>query len=261
MPTTSIMVEFVDSSKIYKANYQRETSAGRVKRIAETWKEDVANFPKVSYRDGKYWVFDGAHTLAARKLRNGNKDLLVECKVYRGLTYNEEAELFVLQNGISKGVEANAKLKALYEKGDVDVREFKKEMEDLGIIIDFSKSSGFNKIVCVNTAFKLYSSRSSSRVFKKAIELIKYSWGGMPSSFQKEVIIGMDMFVDTYSGMFKENALTSALSKYNPETIKAAAKSIPGNRCNAKYATQILRFYNEGKGKGKKSLDESLLWK
>ena len=81
--------EMVINSKfleVPRSYYQRNLNANRVKRIAAEFDERIANAPKVSYRDGHYYVFDGQHTIAARKLLNNNCDLNIVCKVYSGLT-------------------------------------------------------------------------------------------------------------------------------------------------------------------------------
>lgn len=105
--------EMVINSKfleVPRSYYQRHLNASRVKRIAAEFDERIANAPKVSYRDGHYYVFDGQHTIAARKLLNNNSDLNIVCKVYSGLTEQEEALLFAQQTGISAPLTAGAKL-------------------------------------------------------------------------------------------------------------------------------------------------------
>ena len=64
--------------------YQRELNTERVHRIAKEFDERIANEPKVSYRDGHYYVFDGQHTVAARKQLNGDKDLVSSVKLCEG---------------------------------------------------------------------------------------------------------------------------------------------------------------------------------
>jgi hypothetical protein len=49
--------------------YQRKLNAGRVAKIVAGFDERIANEPKVSFRDGHYYVFDGQHTIMARKQR------------------------------------------------------------------------------------------------------------------------------------------------------------------------------------------------
>lgn len=39
--------------------YQRRLNPGRVTRIVAKFDERIANEPKVSFRDGRYYVFDG----------------------------------------------------------------------------------------------------------------------------------------------------------------------------------------------------------
>ena len=77
--------------------YQRRLNTNRVARIVAGFDERIANEPKVSFRDGRYFVFDGQHTVSARKKMNNNTDLPILCKVYYGMTELDEALLFALQ--------------------------------------------------------------------------------------------------------------------------------------------------------------------
>lgn len=45
--------------KILGEDYQRELNEARVAKIVSSFNEMVANDPKVSCRNGKYYVFDG----------------------------------------------------------------------------------------------------------------------------------------------------------------------------------------------------------
>ena len=45
-------------------SYQRKIDAARVERIVNSFDPRLANEVKVSFRDGKFYVFDGAHTLS-----------------------------------------------------------------------------------------------------------------------------------------------------------------------------------------------------
>ena len=71
--------------------YQRALHPARVARIAKEFDERVANEPKISFRDGHYYVMDGQNTIAARKFLNGGDDLQIRCKVYFNMTEQEEA--------------------------------------------------------------------------------------------------------------------------------------------------------------------------
>ena len=64
-----------DLLEIPRNTYQRRLNPQRTKRIANAFDERIANEPKVSLRNGRYYVFDGQHTIAARVERNGGKPL------------------------------------------------------------------------------------------------------------------------------------------------------------------------------------------
>ena len=82
------------------------------KKMSAEFTELIANPPKVSYRDGHYFVFDGQHTIVTRRAMNGGQDLPIICKVYEGLTEEEEAMLFSRQTGVSTPLTAGAELRA-----------------------------------------------------------------------------------------------------------------------------------------------------
>ena len=135
--------EMVINSKfleVPRSYYQRHLNASRVKRIAAEFDERIANAPKVSYRDGHYYVFDGQHTIAARKLLNNNSDLNIVCKVYSGLTEQEEALLFAQQTGISAPLTAGAKLRAKIHGGDPEAIAFQSATQRAGFGLSFNQS-------------------------------------------------------------------------------------------------------------------------
>lgn len=76
--------------------YQRALHPARVARIAREFDERVANEPKISFRDGHYYVMDGQNTIAARKFLNGGEDLQIRCKVYFGMTEREEQKILLM---------------------------------------------------------------------------------------------------------------------------------------------------------------------
>lgn len=88
----------IDSSKLEvpRNTYQRDQKLRQINDISKDFDERVANEPKVSYRDGRYFVFDGQHTIAARVHRNGGDPLPILCKVYFGMTEKEEARCISL---------------------------------------------------------------------------------------------------------------------------------------------------------------------
>ncbi len=133
--------------------YQRGVERKRVEMIAADFNEYVANEPKVSFRNGKYYVVDGQHTIEGRILRNGGKDLPILCKVYTGLTMEQEALLFAEQNGHSAPLSAGIKLRAKVVGGDAPSKAFLAATNRVGLAFNYdSMQLSDYRISCVGTA-------------------------------------------------------------------------------------------------------------
>lgn len=234
--------------------YQRPIDERRVKRIVSTFNPGIANEPKVSHRNGMYYVFDGQHTLAALKMMNGNKHLPVNCKVFTGLTQQDEARLFSEQNGLARGVMRNDKMKALYVAGDVDVCDLHDTLEEIGITFNFTKSKGEYKIVAYGTALKIFVNVSRED-FIQIIELIKQSWNGDADSFSNEILNGMYVFYMTYKGQFDFKKAVGRFGRVSPLKIVRDGKLYTKGG-NKRFAMQLVIAYNKG---AKSRLDERLL--
>src|SRR5699024_11719604 len=83
----------IELLEVPRGSYQRELNIHRVRKIAAAFDPRLLNPPKVSYRSGRYYVFDGQHTIAVLKLLNGGKDLMVRCIVYTGMTDRKSTRL------------------------------------------------------------------------------------------------------------------------------------------------------------------------
>ena len=228
---------------VISADYQRELQPQRVRSIVSAFNPNLVNPVKVSFRDGKYYVFDGQHTLAALKLLNGGTDVIVECKVYYGLAFKEEAELFAQQNGISRGVESIAKFKALYSAGDIDIVEMVRIAEKVGLIMDFQKHKGTNRIIAMSKAFTIFKAVSNSD-YAAILSLIKDTWGGVSESLNTEILGGVYIFHKLYKGEYKRDYFIRQLSKVSPTMIIREGKSyITGS--DGRFAKQIFNAYNK----------------
>lgn len=222
--------------------YQRAVDTARVSKIVKQFRPELVNAIKVSYREGKFWVFDGQHTIEALKAVNHGKDLPVECKVFEGLTWLDECDLFILQNGVSRSVNMNDRFKARYNRGDEDVKRMVEIAQDLGIRVDFSGAKGQNKIVALTTLNRCYHALGEDE-YRNMLWLIKETWGGDEMSWNSEMLKGMFIFMTTYKGQFLYKNFVERVGKVSPTVIirEAKASTDPGF---AKYARQILKAYN-----------------
>ena len=97
----------------------------------------MANEPKVSFRNGQFIVTDGQHTIEGRILRNDGKDLPILCKVYTGMTVEQEALLFAEQNGFSAPLTAGIKLRAKVVGGDAISKAFLAATNRVGLSLNY----------------------------------------------------------------------------------------------------------------------------
>lgn len=225
--------------------YQRSIDLARVNRIVNDWCDLLVNPIKVSYRDGKYFVFDGQHTVAAFKAKNKGKDCIVPCKVFYGLTWYDEADLFLKQTGDSRKVDMTAKFRTMFNMGHPDVVRMVTMAEKSGVKIDFKKAKGYYTIICLSTLFSC-SKQLSDTEYAELFYIIGAAWDGHPDAYSSEIIKGLTKFITTYRGVYKRSALVSSLQKTTPRQIINEGKTsiAPGD---AKYARQILSAYNRNR--------------
>ena len=223
--------------------YQRKLNTERVAKIVAGFNERIANEPKVSFRDGHYYVFDGQHTIVARKHMNGNNDLPILCKVYYGMTEADEALLFAMQTGYSAALTPSARLRANLRGEDKASGEFYEATEDVGFHVGFERGGGVGRIICINTAFAEFK-RVGAEIYKEALTLLLEAWGGDPDSLRAEVIQGIFHFVELYHGEYDRERLIYSLRAYEPKFIYAAGKAEKELRGVKRYVNLFYRIYN-----------------
>ncbi len=80
-------------------NAQRALDTGRAKRMANNFLPQAAGTLVVCRRDGKNYVVDGQHRLAAARMAGVTT---MTCEIHHGLSQQHEAELFLINNKESK---------------------------------------------------------------------------------------------------------------------------------------------------------------
>lgn len=221
--------------------YQRQLEMKRVENIAKEFNGDIFNEPKVSYRDGTYWIFNGQHSVAVWKKIHNNEDKPLTCKVYRGMTWLDECEAFIAQNGLDKDPTTNEKLKAAYNSNDPDVTDMVSKAELCGFTVDFIASKTPTRIVATSALIKAYKSLGSD-AFLDMMTAIRDSWYGDIDAVSQQIISGMATFYKTYWGYFERTDLVAKLKRVKPGDIIREGKSCTTRR-NA-YSQEICKIYN-----------------
>jgi hypothetical protein len=231
-------------------SYQRVLEPKRVKRIVAEYHPNLINAVKVSHRDGKYYIFDGQHTVAALKIKQNKEVVSVECKIYEGLTAADEAELFAQQNGISKDVTTIEKIRALYYAGNEKVAALIKTTESVGFKFKFTGGAATGYILAVAKAYQIFLT-SEPYDYIQILKIIKAAWGGEPESLRKEMLGGIYFFSRLYRGEFDAETLSVRLSKVSPEKIIRDGKNNSILRGDARFAKEIFEIYNKQTRRGR----------
>ena len=233
--------------------YQRELDNKRVDAIVREFNGDLFNEPKVSYRDGVYWVFNGQHSIAAWRKLHGGEDKIVVCKVYKGMTWLEECDAFMKQNGISKDPTTSQKLRAAFNSGAPDVVDMVNKATLCGFVVDFSNCKTPTRIVATSALYRSYKSIGAD-AYLEMLTTIREAWYGDMDAVSQQVIAGMTGAYKAYRGSFSSSDLAKALKRITPAEIIRNGRSYR-NRTNT-YAREIVKAYNKGR---RYRLDENKL--
>lgn len=221
---------------------QRKLSPMRVAAIAEKFSPLVANPIKVSFRDGKYYIFDGMHTRMALVKLNGTDDFPIFCRVYYGLTIEDEARLFAAQFGISEAVPAGYRLRALEVAKDPVVLDFLKVTRDSGFGITLgSRDSCNGHISAACQAFKAYQALGRSE-YGRMLRILHRTWAGDSWSVTKNMIGGMARFMKMYE--VRGNSFVKAFREVAKDEIDSEAKRFIGMTKDGAYATALAEIFD-----------------
>lgn len=221
--------------------YQRPLDMKRVGKICKEFNGDIFNEPKVSYRDGAYWIFNGQHSVAVWKKIHDNKDTPLTCKVYRGMTWLDECEAFILQNGLDKDPTTNEKLNAAYNSNDPDVTDMVSKAKLCGYTVDFIVSKTPTRIIATSALFRAYKALGGE-AFLDMMTAIRDAWYGDVDAVSVQIISGMATFYKTYWGYFERGALVDKLKRVKPADIIREGKAYTSRRNT--YSQEICKIYN-----------------
>lgn len=224
-------------------SYQRGvTNARDVRKMVESYNDDLWVVIVVSHRkDGSYWVIDGWHrTLAAKELGLET----VECKVYEGLTIQEEAELFWQLDTKRKGLTGDDIFRGRLTAGDPIAVEIYAKLQEIGYNVAFSghSPSGFR---AWKTAIRLYE-RWGMPLLSKALRVLHRAWPEHENSAAATLLEGMVVFLHTYPEI-SEAELVRALRWTTPQLVITSSRELSRS---LSWATQkataqaILSAYN-----------------
>jgi len=227
--------------------YQRPVDPKHVREIVENFDPLYLDEILVSFRDGRYYVVDGQNRIAAFKQMNRGRDCTINCKVFRGLTYEQEADLFHHLDSIKKKLRYCDVVRARAEsKSDPVIVGIGKILSRYGLAWSFS-GAGSNKNSTINANHAIIKSHEylGPEMFELMIRLLVRTWGGHRDSMAASFIKGLTLFVKLYVHDADEEVFVKKLSAASPVEIKSMARAeVSAPRDDIKYARVFLSRYN-----------------
>lgn len=234
--------------------YQRPVDEKEVDRLIREWDERLLDPLVVSFRDGKFNVVDGQHRIAAMRKMNMGNEVMAVCKIYSGLTYEQEAELCYKLDKAKKRLSLSQSTNALAESGtDEDVAKIKHLVERNGFRWALGKRSGKDyEIVSTRAVINAYRLLGADD-FSRMLRLLGSTWHGESHSLHAVVISGLALFLKTYGTEFNERTFIKRLSVVSPvEIIRRGKLDYSTGDNSLRYARVILEKYNTTRSTDKK---------
>lgn len=220
---------------------QRKLDPMRVADIVANFSPMVANPIKVSFRDGKYYIFDGMHTRTAIRELNGTDDFPIFCRVYYGLTEEDEARLFAAQFGYSEAVPMAYRLRARAKGKDPEVLDFLKITRGCGFSITLGRNvPGNGRIVATCAAFKMFLDLGGE-MYERMLKLLHRTWAGESWSISRNMLCGMARFMKMYD--FHEQSFVKAFRGITRKEIVSQANCFPGMTRDGAFAAALAEIF------------------
>lgn len=233
--------------------YQRPVDDREVDRLVREWDERLFEPLAVSYREGRYNVIDGQHRISAMRKLHGGREVMIRCKVYSGMTYEQEAELCYKLDKAKKRLSLSQSTNALAESGmDAETTEIRRLMNSAGFVWALGQRHGGEyEVIATRAVINAYHFLGGSTFFRM-FRLLGDTWMGDPRSVMGPVLSGMALFLKTYGEELSDNTFIKRMSSVDPdEIIRRGKLDFSTNSAALRYAKVILEKYNSTRG-GKK---------
>lgn len=234
--------------------YQKALDLKRVEKIVSKFDIDRMRPIDVSFRDGKYYVFDGQHRANAYYLMGFTH---IPAIIHRGLTYEDEAYLFARQQDEVGSVTLNHKWNALVQAKDPETMEIIKVCKEYGFTV-LAKNNKGNNIKCVKMLTDMYR-KLDAQTFRTILSSIAKAWNYMDHSVDVAILGEIAKLATTYPQL-NYFRLVETLQNTTPKLILRDMEDkhhgVHGEVRRAAY--QVIDVYNKSLPK-KSRLDAELL--
>lgn len=252
-------------------SYQRPLNETRVADLARAFDPDALGLIVVSLRaDGKFFIIDGQHRVAAARQMLGDDNQLIECEVLRGLSRSEEAVAFKQRND-RLGMSAVDKFLSGLAGKEPQTVAIAGIVEQCGFKVDRQKRDGLipavGALVLVYTGFRggkaaqsksiiNGSDRAVPDLLRSTLKLIRNAWGDSKDGVNGSVIEGVGRFLAARQRVVELPELASKLAQFPGGPLALIGKArglanLQGGTVASNVAEVIVDTYNKSRRVGK----------
>lgn len=229
------------------ADYQRVLRDSIVNKIVKEFEPVGLGNLLVSFRDGRYWVFDGQHRLSALKIM-GVKT--AECIVYTGMTYYDEAKAWDYFNTTKKATKLD-KANSEFLRGEPLAVAINQAVEECGLMIDYKAANRDGAIRAYSAIESIYKKYGKARL-QKTLRFLKETFGLSNSVYRRSVLIGTTEFFVRYENnpKFNQKFLEKQLVKNGIDVLNNLAtrnKQQYNQTLDEAVVSALIELYNKGK--------------
>lgn len=242
----------LDKMHIQSRHAQREKiNEARVDYLVSRFDFEKFGTPTLSARgDGEYYIIDGQHRIEALKrwLGTGWESSTIPCRVYDGLSEEEEAEAFLSMNDVL-AVNVFDKFRVSVAAGRKDETHIQAIVTGAGLNISRNKTAG--SISCVGTLKRVYQ-RSDGETLARALRIARDAFGD--SGLDSLVVDGIGHLAQRYNGVLVEDVAIQRLGKtfggvqglVNKAAVLHKQTGNPKAQCVAAAAVEIINGVRGG---------------
>ena len=221
-------------------NYQRKLSQRHIDRTVANFDLRQINPVKVSRRVGSNYVINGQHTVEIIAAASGSRDTPVWCMVYDDMEYLEEADVFAQQQKYTKLLSAYEIFMANVEADSDSHIVIKSIVEQCGLRLSTSKSSGG---ICAVSALREIFERDGYEGLDRTIKLIVKTWEGEANSLTANMLRGVSLIVATFGDSLRDDLFAERIGSISAREITRTAKERHAGSLG--FAETMLLLYNK----------------
>ena len=221
-------------------NYQRKLSQRHIDRTVANFDLRQINPVKVSRRGGSNYVINGQHTVEIIAAASGSRDTPVWCMVYDDMEYLEEADVFAQQQKYTKLLSAYEIFMANVEADSDSHIVIKSIVEQCGLRLSTSKSSGG---ICAVSALREIFERDGYEGLDRTIKLIVKTWEGEANSLTANMLRGVSLIVATFGDSLRDDLFAERIGSISAREITRTAKERHAGSLG--FAETMLLLYNK----------------